>query len=121
MKWNNGDILKSDHRDAIHPIVFLDGYDDSFFIGAMITSSGPNSYPDNVLMKETHFCMTDKCGKEYETRYGPSYLVDAKLLKRLEWQPFRKTGQLTDFGIEFINKITHEKHPIVWEEYLKNK
>lgn len=118
MKWKKGDILKSQHSDAVHPIIFLEGCDDSFFIGAMITSSSSKKYPDNIPMEEIHFLSNDKNGKIYESRYGPSFLIEAKLLKKLEWQPFRKTGQLTDLGIEFVYSTMQGKNPITWEEYL---
>ena len=118
MEWQKGDILKSDHKDAVHPIIFLDGYDDGFFIGAMITSRGPDEkYPNNIPMREGHFVALDEDGQRYETVYGPSYLVDAKLLKRLKWRPFRKAGQLTESGVVFVEARTRENHPVVWEEY----
>lgn len=119
MEWKKGCILKSDHKDAVHPIVFLEGYDDGFFIGAMITSSGPENYPDNIPMESGHFVELDENEQKFEIYFGPSYLVDAKLLKRLEWSPFRKVGQLTDSGVTFAEEKTREKRPAVWEEYLK--
>lgn len=120
MEWNKGDILKSEHLDAIHPIIFLEGYDDGFFIGAMITSKCPERYPDNLPMEKEHFLEASVDGQKYEISYGPSYLVDAKLLKRLEWRPFTKVGELTTSGTDFVDAHTREKYPVVWEEYLRN-
>lgn len=84
MKWKKGDILKSYHPDAVHPIIFLEGHDDSFFVGAMITSSNQKKYSNNIPMEKDHFFESDRSGNNYETSFGPSYLVGAKLLKRLE-------------------------------------
>ena len=116
MQWNKGDILKGRKgSDAIHPIIFLEGKDDTYFIGAMITSS-PN-YKDNILMKSDHFETEDLGGERYEVSFEESYLVDAKLLKRMEWLPFSKVGQLTTEGVDFVISTIGDKYPQVWEEY----
>lgn len=120
MKWIKGDILYGRKgSDAIHPIVFLEGYDETFFLGAMITSSGSEKYPDNIKMKAEHFHTTDENGQTYEVICDDTYLVKALLLKKLEWIPFRKVGQLTNEGVDFVEKITKEKDAEEWEEYLK--
>lgn len=122
MEWNSGNILRGRNgSDAIHPIIFLEGRNDGFFIGAMITSSGLERYPENIPMGEYHFIKLDESGQRYTDYYGPSYLVDAKLLKRIEWRPFRKTGQLSEDGIKFVNSKIGEKYPRVWEDYCAAK
>ncbi|MEK7613666.1 MAG: hypothetical protein AAB439_02205 [Patescibacteria group bacterium] len=119
MEWNKGDILYGRKgSDAIHPIVFLDGHDDSYFVGVMITSAP--QYADNIPMLEEHFEQNDLQGNPYEVRFKDSHLVEARLLKRLEWRPFRKVGELTPSGVAFVEAKTHEQYPIVWEEYLLN-
>lgn len=76
MEWNKGDILRGRNgSDAIHPIVFLDGHDDSYFVGAMITSA--QHYPENVPMLEEHFEQIDPRGDHYKVRFRNSYLVEA--------------------------------------------
>ncbi|MCK4387006.1 MAG: hypothetical protein KAV41_02915 [Candidatus Pacebacteria bacterium] len=103
--------------DAIHPIVYLKYYDKNFFIGAMLTSS--SNHADNILMSKTHFEKTDSINKKYKLYFKNSHFVKAKLLKKLEWAPFIKVGQLTNIGIKFIKSCTKEKDPVFWEQYLK--
>lgn len=120
MQWEKGDILRGRKgSDAVHPIIFLEGHDDSYFIGAMITSS--SEFEDNVPMTKEHFEILDPDGKKYQLYYKDSYLVEAKLLKRQEWRPFKKVGHLTVVGIDFVESKMSAKYPIVWEEYLGNK
>ena len=38
-------------------------------------------------------------------QYDNTYIVDAILDKKQYWAPFYKTGELTDAGIAFIEKI----------------
>ncbi|GMQ95302.1 MAG: hypothetical protein BMS9Abin13_415 [Patescibacteria group bacterium] len=117
INWDKGDILRGrEGTDARHPIVFLEGRDDTYFIGAMITSS--SKYKDNIPMLKEHFEKYNRVGKRHDLYFKNSYLVEAKLLKRLEWKPFRKVGRLTNKGITFVESTMREKYPMVWEEYL---
>ena len=101
MKHVKGDILRGRKgSNAIHPIIFLEGHDDSFFIGAMITHC--SNHADNILMLEEHFNEYDSRGRKYILCFDNSHLVEAKLLKRLEWQPFVKVGELSFLGITFV-------------------
>jgi hypothetical protein len=47
-------------------------------------------------------------------------MVEAKLLKRLEWRPFVKVGELSVAGINFVETRLKGQHPEVWESYLAN-
>jgi len=112
MSWSKGDILWGNY---VHPIVFLEGDSDIYFIGAMITSKPKYKKTKNVLMKKEHFI------EKYKTHFNNSYLVDVKLYKRLDLGPFKKTGELTPEGIEFVESVIHEKYAMVWEDYLSMK
>jgi hypothetical protein len=117
MKHAKGDILRGRKgSDAIHPIIFLEGLDDSFFIGAMITHS--SNHGDNILMLEEHFNEFDKNGRKLGLYFDNTHLVEAKLLKKLEWRPFVKVGELSHSGITFVEKTLKKMHPLVWEDYL---
>lgn len=118
-KFKRGDILKSKHPEAIHPIVFLEGKDENFFIGLMITSSSSAKYKDNISMSEIHFNKTDKLGKDFETYFKKSYFVGSRLLKKLNWKPFKKTGELSSAGVSFVIEKTKKSNPKIWEEYIK--
>jgi len=119
MQWNKGDILKSKHEDAVHPIIFLEGYDDSYFIGAMISTKGPERHLDSIPMEKEHFEEIDENGEVYEIYFGPSFLVDALLLKEHRWKPFDKTGRLTPVGVEFVQDRIMGKYPMLWKEYKR--
>ena len=114
MNWGTGDILRGRNgSDAVHPIIFWIGHDDTFFIGAMLTHRDR----DNVSMSEKHFYKQDSEGNKYELFFDQTYLVEALLLKKLEWRPFRKVGQLTDAGISFVDSKIGNFIPELWENY----
>ncbi len=117
MGWEKGDILYGRKgSDAIHPIIFWHGHDDTFFIGAMLTHSSNGE--GNISMSERHFYSRDMSGDEYEVFFDQTYLVEALLLKKLQWRPFRKVGQLTDAGIAFVDSKIGGSVPALWEEYV---
>ncbi|MBK7441131.1 MAG: hypothetical protein IPI65_06265 [Bacteroidetes bacterium] len=103
--------------EAYHPIVYLEDYDSGFFIGVMLTSS--KRYPGNILMKPEHIRINDEKGNNFELTFNNTHFVRAKLLKRIEWEPFRKVGELSDEGIQFIEDNINSNKAILWEEYLK--
>lgn len=104
------------NSEAFHPIIFLSEIDDDFFLGAMLTSSV--SYKDNILMDISHFETHDHSGEEYELQFKNTHLVRAKLLKKREWAPFRKIGELTSEGISFVETYIHTTQEMPWEDYL---
>lgn len=115
-----GDILFGrKNSDAIHPIVYWGKRDKNFFVGIMLTTS-PN-HTDNVLMAVEHFKKIDSNGNEYELYFNDTYFVNKELIKKDEWKPFRKVGELTEEGIKFIeSKISHT-NPVLWKDYLNTK
>lgn len=115
-----GDILFGrKNSDAIHPIVYLRYHDRNFFIGAMLTKS--KHYEYNIPMKEDHFKNNDSDGRKFEFDFNNTRLVNTELIKKEEWQPFRKVGELTDEGIKFVESKISDKSPVLWEEYINNK
>lgn len=102
--------------DAVHPIVYLSGNDQDTFIGVMLTSSA--LHEDNLLMRKEHFEEKDKKGIRYEFQFKNTHLVKARLLKKLEWVPFRTIGHLTDEGIEFVESAIKNLNGKFWEQYL---
>lgn len=117
-----GDILKGSKRErdaAYHYIVFLDGKDDNLFIGAVLTHS--DRYKNNILMKEGHFKETTAEGKKYKFRFNNTHLVKGRFIKLQDWGPFRKIGELTKAGIEFVESETGDRGPMFWDEYIKDR
>jgi len=110
-----GDIVFGRKKsDAIHPIVFLREKDENFYIGAMLTKS--NKYNDNILMSESHFKKEKSNGEKYEFCFDNTHLVKTELIKKDEWKPFRKVGELTKEGIKFLESNISETNPVLWEE-----
>ncbi len=117
---NKGDILYGrKNTDAVHPIVYLRRRDENFFIGAMLTKSG--NYTNNILMAEKHFKKIDLNGKKYEFRFKNTHFVRAELIKKEEWRPFKKVGELTKEGIKFIESKISNKNPEFWEDCSDTK
>ena len=94
-----GDILQATRRkitEGFHPIVFVSGRSARNFIGAMITHHQDERR--NRKMDSLHF------ENGYALDYDNSYLVRGRFIKPEEWGPFRKIGQLTPIGLEFVMK-----------------
>lgn len=102
--------------DAIHPIIYLGEHDGDSFIGAMLTHSLKPS--KNVGMKDAHFQSRNEKGVGYEFQFSNTRLVGMRLLKKRDWAPFRKVGELTTEGIRFVESIMGNKKAIFWEDYL---
>jgi len=114
---NKGDILWGrKNSDAFHPIVYLRNRDRNFFVGAMLTSK---LCKDNVLMDTKHFKTADSNGKKFEFLYNNTHVVPNELIKKDEWKPFRKVGELTDEGIKFVESKINHTSPVTWEDYSK--
>ena len=99
-----------------HPIVFLynAGSGDGNFIGAMLTHA---SGWGNTSLKPEHFLEKDEYGQVFEVVFDKTFVVTKKLLKKMEWAPFVKKGELSQKGISFIENLTSEM-PI--EVYFDN-
>ena len=114
-----GDILEAKDRSenaGIHYIIFYDGYDDSEFIGGMLTST--DLFPQNVKMNVSHFVENDENGNNYKVTFKNSKLVPAKLYKPENWGPFKKVGQLSEKGIAFVEEHIGHLESEFWEEYI---
>ena len=110
-----GDIIigASRNRDAsYHPIIYLgeNSEDEISFIGGMLTHSSEHG---NIILDDYHITIT------YDSN-RPSYFVNNQLLKKSEWGPFQKVGQLTTEGISYVLSHIQQTEPQFWEEYLNN-
>lgn len=76
-------------------------------------------FESNVLMQSNHFKSNDKQGNKYEVLFNNSHLVNAKLIKKSEWHPFRKVGELSEEGLEFVEANVNVIEAKLWEEFLK--
>jgi len=111
--FNPGDILKATYQEinkGYHPIIFISGRSSRNFIGAMITHHADKKR--NVEMEATHF----KNG--YEFKFDKSYVVKGRFIKSEEWGPFRKIGQLTEKGLEFVNNAIAQEQEETFAKYF---
>jgi len=109
LEFKKGDILFGRYgSEAIHPIVFFYNIDHSFFCGVMLTSKkiGENIPLSNDFIKES-----------FRFKYKNTHFVKSALLKKTEWVPFKKIGEITDEGITFIESHIDLSKPLLWEEY----
>lgn len=117
MDYMRGDVLYGRKGSpAIHPIIFWEDFDETFFIGVMVTSNG--EFETNIPLKPEYINSRDEKGVKFEFQYRNTNIVKAKLLKRKDWAPFRKIGEITEEGIHFIGKVVDFRHEILWEEFV---
>lgn len=110
-----GDILLGTVRgrdEAFHPILYLGEFDHINFLGGMITHSPKYG---NKLLSEMHFDIVPPSKKP-----GPTYFVRKKLLKKSEWGPFTKVGQLSREGIDYVNGTIDKFKPRLWPQKSKS-
>lgn len=105
----------TNHAEAFHPIIYLEGDTNNDFLGLMLTTS--TKWSNNFPLKKEHFIDTDVNGKPFLIKYDNSHCVFLRLIKRADWNPFTKAGQLTSEGIRFVEENTKELSPIYWDVY----
>lgn len=116
-----GDILKGknniqDDGRFGHPIVFLRQNDTHTFIGAMLTSSG--KFGENISMEHKHFNVTD----EFTFRTQDTWVVSGgPFIKKMEWAPFKKVGELSKEGIKFVESHLTRTNPVLFSEHKKQR
>ncbi len=109
-----GDIIrgsKNAKTEAYHPIIYLEEYNSEFFLGVMLTHADKYG---NIELKDKHFLV-----KPPSSNNKPSYFVNHHLLKREEWEPFFKCGEISIKGLIFIERHLGGSTPTIWEDYLK--
>ena len=117
MEFKKGDILSGTNKDAKHPIIFYEERNSAYFEGFMLTHS---NIGHNIPFTQ-EFIKTVMEGIDEPFQYDNTYIVDAILDKKQYWAPFYKTGELTDAGIAFIEKIREGKKRISWKEYVQRQ
>ena len=112
-----GDIVRG--RQTRHPIVYLGELNEFEFKGCFITHSA--GYKINKGLKESYFCKKDERGNEYEIQYEKTYVCRCLLVKKNEWGPYTKVGQLTDEGVQFIENAINGQGAIVWNDRYRGQ
>ena len=88
-----GYIYKSD----MHGHCFVLIYE---YVGCMLTHS--DRFDDNIKLSETDFKKEDSNGMRYEFQFDNTYFKSKKLLKREEFGPYIKVGEMTDEGLSKV-------------------
>lgn len=119
VEFTKGDVLYGrKNSDAFHPILFLENKDENFFVGVMLTKS---SGYGNIQLLEEHVVKYNLEGEKYSFEYNNTHFVKAKLLKKNEWFPFSKVGEINKEGLSFVEKNLMVDEAILWEDYLEGK
>ncbi len=122
-QFKRGDILLGSLRgsaEARHPIIYLTSLpqDNWYFIGVMLTHA--SSFSDNELLpsqyiKAKHLC--ENCEGHFSTD-KPSYIVKRQFYKPNDWGPFKKVRELTEEGIEYVERLVKEHEPQHYVDYI---
>lgn len=114
--FSKGDVLYGSKGSlAIHPILFLEVKDDDFFFGVMLSS---RRIKNNIPLS-SEYIVKKKNNIKFEFQFRNTHFVNVLLLKRSEWSPFRKIGEITSEGIYFVTENIDLENPMTWEEFLK--
>ena len=86
-------------------------------LGVMLTSTERNG--ENLPLQECHIA------KDFEFKYlkpdgSPTFIVPAMLIKNVKMRHLRKTGELTEGGIIFIESISGDLEYKDWSDFTIN-
>ncbi len=101
-----GTLMSRD--EAYHPIIYWEKHKDGAFYGLVLTHSKRN---DNIFFPKEFITDGRLSNKE-------SYIVGRFFIKPDEWGPYKRIGQISNEGINFIEKIIIDKQPLFWSEYI---
>ncbi len=117
MPYNKGDIIKG--AKTRHPIIYLEDRDQDTFRGLVITHSQTENYSDNIQLQKQHFENQDENGSPFEVVFDNSFVVGKYMIKRNDWGPYTKKGQLTEIGILYIEEKIAEEDSVYWNIYTQ--
>ncbi len=100
-----------------HPIVFIKENDPDTFIGLMLSTKSYRGM--NRKMEAVHFEALDENEVEFEFKYNNTHVVPLNLLKKTEWKPFRRIGQLTPEGLLYVEEVIAGTEPVYWVDAVK--
>lgn len=56
----------------------------------------------NVPLIKDHLVETDPDGNTFEFQFQKSFFAKCQLRKKIEWSEYRKVGQISEEGIDFV-------------------
>jgi hypothetical protein len=69
-------------------------------------------------MNGNHFKRLGSDGVPFTIQFDNTYLARIKLIKESDWGPYKKSGELTSEGLEFVLNNIERCYPINWKNYL---
>ena len=115
MSYVKGDIVVASKRDRDkgkhYIIVWTDFEEGQDFIGIMLTTATTEEYSDNIALDKTHI------SEELEFVWKNSHFVNRLFIKFAEWGPFKKVGELSDSGVQYVQSNLQELEPVPFREY----
>lgn len=109
-----GDILHGannrNRNTGTHFIIYLDKIEGNIneFYGAMLTTSPGYG---NIALEPGHFKDYDEKGNPYKATYNRSFISRDKYIKKANWAPFTKVGELSEEGLLFVKKAVGANNP----------
>lgn len=105
--FKRGDILWGGKGKLKHALIFWGIGIGEDMIGIMLTKP-KIEYDNNVSLSKIHI-------KEgFEFKFEKTEFLNAQLIKKAEWGKYRKAGELTGEGVDFVAMHVADKIPVYW-------
>lgn len=115
--FTKGDVIFGrKNSDAIHPILFLEDRDNTYFIGVMLTHAADYG---NIALEKKHILEEDEQGRKFPFQFNNTHFVKARLLKKNEWMPFRKIGKMSTEGVSVVEANINLNQEVLWEDFIQ--
>lgn len=111
---NKGEIFVG--RETTHPFIFIEPQNENEFFVIVLTHSHIKKIGDDIQMTQEHFEMADESGEKYHLQFDNTLVHRRQLIKKNDWGPFVKVGNLTSIGNEFIDEHIDDFEPFGWGE-----
>ena len=77
----------------------------------MLTTATSEKYADNIALDKTHIT------EGLEFTWKKSHFVNRLFKKLADWGPFRKVGELSIIGLQYVQDNLQALAPVTFEEY----
>jgi len=117
--YTKGDIVVASKRGRDkgkhYIIVWTEFEEGKDFIGIMLTTATGEEYSDNIALDKTHI------NEEMEFVWKNSHFVNRLFIKFADWGPFRKIGELSSSGVQYVQNSLQDLSPVSFEEYVSER
>lgn len=101
-------------RQSTHPIIFIESKNDDEFVGILLTHAHTKKSGSAVRMKVDHFEVFNSDGNKFPFQYDDELLPQKITIRKNDWGPFEKAGNLTAVGNAFIDDNLDDLEPLGW-------